>query len=626
MIKTQQLSKVALGQDVSAQTNLVIEEQGVLGRLPASVLREGYATVAALKAAAVSEGQTVTTRGYGAENDGGGAVYIIRAAGAEDTDGAATLLLENGLCAELMCGGTVNVKQFGAVGDGKQNDGPALRAAFAYAVAHTPCEVFFPRGEYGLLSGGIQVTLPLGGGGLTVRGEGGEASVIKYLPEWRNDGTWVALRFLPERTPADEGEYLHDIVVRDLGVVDSDPEAHAWSEANGDAGTEETHGFDITYCHRAKYLHCKISSVGDEALDMTDCIDSVIEGCHVIGSPGAGNAGGAISVGDGCRGVSVNNNTVNGSIADKENFGIAIEALLRPVSNVSIFGNIITDIAGNGINISAVGNSVFGVSVIGNTIDGCTKGIVFASTGEKEQIVVGSNSISNVSFGIWSTGITGLRGLNVNNNCIDTCALDGIFLTGLMDAQLNGNVLRNIQRQAILISEVGDGVQLNNTLIDGAGLDGSNPMGVVQSFEGVLHINNMKILNCRALKAIYNATSIVDAQISMTEAAGNGRFAIDGGNTRYVRGGKLNGAIAGLADNGSIEGVTIETTVDIGTQAITLNNRSGCVVTGCHIITPQRYSIREMGTSNKNIITGNRCSMVMELIGSATVNQNNIIG
>jgi hypothetical protein len=187
-------------------------------------------------------------------------------------------------------------------------------------------------------------------------------------------------------------------------------------------------------------------------------------------------------------------------------------------------------------------------------------------------------------------------------------------------------VLRNIQRQAIFLSDRGDGIHLNNIMIDGAGLDGSNPSGVVQSFEGVLHVNNITILNCRALKGIYNATSVIDAHVEMEEVVANGRMAIDGANTRFVRGGHLNGAIAGLADNGSIEGVTIETQVDIGTQAITLNNRTGCVISGCHIITPMRYSIREMGSAGKNIITGNRCSMVMELIGAGTVNQNNIIG
>ena len=75
-----------------------------------------------------------------------------------------------------------------------------------------------------------------------------------------------------------------------------------------------------------------------------------------------------------------------------------------------------------------------------------------------------------------------------------------------------------------------------------------------------------------------------------------------------------------------IEGVTIETSVDIGTQAITLSNRTGCIVTGCHIITPQRYSIREMGTSNKNIIACNRSPMPLEILGAATLNVNNIIG
>jgi hypothetical protein len=46
-------------------------------------------------------------------------------------------------------GETVNVKDFGAVGDGSTNDAPAIRAAVAYAVANNKA-VYFPSGTYEL--------------------------------------------------------------------------------------------------------------------------------------------------------------------------------------------------------------------------------------------------------------------------------------------------------------------------------------------------------------------------------------------------------------------------------------------------------------------------------------------
>lgn len=43
---------------------------------------------------------------------------------------------------------TINVKGYGAKGDGTTDDSDAIIAALTYAVAHTPCRVVFPRGTY----------------------------------------------------------------------------------------------------------------------------------------------------------------------------------------------------------------------------------------------------------------------------------------------------------------------------------------------------------------------------------------------------------------------------------------------------------------------------------------------
>ena len=148
MIKTQQLTKVALQGAADAQTNVMVEQQGQLHRLPADALRSGYATVQEMKDACPKEGSVVSTRGYYSENDGGGASYFVRRLREQEQGGAGVLVLGDGLCAELVPGGVLNVKQLGAVGDGVSDDGPALREAFAYAAVHLPCEVYLPRGEY----------------------------------------------------------------------------------------------------------------------------------------------------------------------------------------------------------------------------------------------------------------------------------------------------------------------------------------------------------------------------------------------------------------------------------------------------------------------------------------------
>lgn len=84
-----------------------------------------YNSVANMKSdARLKAGMTACTLGYYAPNDGGAGTYIIRAKQESDVDDGGSLHeLANGNVAELMAeNGTVNVKQFGAKGDGVTDD------------------------------------------------------------------------------------------------------------------------------------------------------------------------------------------------------------------------------------------------------------------------------------------------------------------------------------------------------------------------------------------------------------------------------------------------------------------------------------------------------------------------
>lgn len=105
-----------------------------------------YKSVAEMKAdSLLSAGMTACTLGYYSPNDGGAGTYIIRAKAEGDVDDGGSLHeLTNGNVAELVVeNGTVNVKQFGAKGDGVTDDYRAIFNALNYSDS-----IYIPRGNF----------------------------------------------------------------------------------------------------------------------------------------------------------------------------------------------------------------------------------------------------------------------------------------------------------------------------------------------------------------------------------------------------------------------------------------------------------------------------------------------
>jgi hypothetical protein len=101
-----------------------------------------YANVAGMQEdKKLEKGAIVQTVGYFAAGDGGAAAYEVAEKG--------EVLLQNGLYAALLAGASVNYKMFGAVGDGKNDDGVQLKAAHEFANLHN-IPVISPGGEFWL--------------------------------------------------------------------------------------------------------------------------------------------------------------------------------------------------------------------------------------------------------------------------------------------------------------------------------------------------------------------------------------------------------------------------------------------------------------------------------------------
>lgn len=103
-----------------------------------------FNNVANMVDANLDVGVVAATKGYYLAGDGGSGFYIIRTAVSGDADdGGSIIFLDNGAVAELIMHGTVNVKQFGAKGDGTTDDTTAIQNAFEKF--H---DIYIPDGTY----------------------------------------------------------------------------------------------------------------------------------------------------------------------------------------------------------------------------------------------------------------------------------------------------------------------------------------------------------------------------------------------------------------------------------------------------------------------------------------------
>nr|DAX04391.1 MAG TPA: tail fiber protein [Bacteriophage sp.] len=92
-------------------------------------------------------GRPCVTLGYYEPNDGGGAVYVVRQKKETDVENGSIVALDNGNVGELLIEGAVNVKQFGAKGDGTTDDTAAIQNAIN-AIPKTGGILYFPPGKY----------------------------------------------------------------------------------------------------------------------------------------------------------------------------------------------------------------------------------------------------------------------------------------------------------------------------------------------------------------------------------------------------------------------------------------------------------------------------------------------
>lgn len=116
---------------------------------------------------ALREGDMAITLGYYEANDGGGGLYQIIDDSSLVDDGGSIHTLNNGLRAKLIHNNGINVKQFGAYGDGEHDDTLVIQNAIDYlynemkkigdlGIINSACDeyntVYIPNGQYKITS------------------------------------------------------------------------------------------------------------------------------------------------------------------------------------------------------------------------------------------------------------------------------------------------------------------------------------------------------------------------------------------------------------------------------------------------------------------------------------------
>lgn len=536
----------------------------------------------------------------------------------------------------------VNVRDYGAVGDGVTDDRAAILAAFEAAKLMLPCEVYFPAGTYGI-SNGMYIRMPLGSGGLRVRGAGRDVTTIQYLDSFPDSGqVWYALAIKPEATPANEEEYLHDIGIVGLTIHDPDPCAKAWHLAKGDPGQEETHGFGLDYVKRCSVTDCQVVTAGDESINIFSCHDAIVANNHLFGCPGAGPGGGGIAICDGSVGVVVIGNTINGSALDetledgtvieKHNTGIEVESMGVPVRDVVIANNTIRYIQGTGIGMYAgsEGCAVYNVTISNNVITGCNVGIDDSGNFEKKGILISNNNISDCAKLHNDNG----RGVYLSAATFDVAVLDNIIAnteaTGIYvccsdgDAVIEGNTLKNIGTVAVFVD---GGAYIKDCTIINTGMSDSASLAAVAGYgTSLLRVYGCRITGVRQMRGISGATEVEDTTIEMVDAEGNpvtdGQV-LSGTSLKRLINCRLGGYITIAQPNAVVQGVTL--TCSQQWQPAIKVSASGVMVSGCQIShTNGNDCIRETGSGDGNLFVNNVVDRDITTVGVHTIAVNNL--
>lgn len=137
------------GEAEAAGTAVKIKGLAIIQRSANKATVPTVAALRALTAADLVPINSIDLLGYYVAGDGGGGELVVDRSDLTSPDNAGSVFVVNGVRLKAVFGGVVNVRRFGARGDGVTDDVAALTAAAAYAGASSAdSTVYLPTGDF----------------------------------------------------------------------------------------------------------------------------------------------------------------------------------------------------------------------------------------------------------------------------------------------------------------------------------------------------------------------------------------------------------------------------------------------------------------------------------------------
>lgn len=359
----------------------------------------------------------------------------------------------------------VNVKDYGAVGDGVADDTAEIAAALA-AVPAAGGTLYFPAGDY-LCTAILSVTRS----NLSIKAEKGARLVVGS-----------ALGYLIHLGEQVAATRYSNLSVEGLAFYDPNPTAHV--------GTDETHGIVARQIDHLVIRHCRFTALGDEQVDLQSCTDVLVEKNWFTDGPSVSSAGAALGS-NGSSYVTFRSNYFEGTsavgaamrveapdsggadaahilvegnhVSQRSTTGIEISVggAARKMQFVTVRDNVLDAVAKEAILVAGSGGAFERVYIVGNRVNGGGTG---ASTSDRGAIHCGATVTDllvadNLLRG-WGNA-NGHHGIVVQSGVVSRNVLNGIADDGIRLVTAGGIlVIGNDVRLCGITSGNGSGVNL----------------------------------------------------------------------------------------------------------------------------------------------------------------------